>query len=126
MHLYGGNGKHSKKKPGERKPGQREEYDYDAGYGEDYDYEDYDYEPAPKGRAIAGTLGSDPQAEPKPGRSEPARRSRRDLGGHKGAPTAPSTAATAMTMRTTSTLPRTPISRARSSAGTSTAGAARS
>ena len=35
MHLYGGSGKHSKKKPEKEK--KYEEYDYGAGYGEDYD-----------------------------------------------------------------------------------------
>ena len=34
MHLYGGSGKHSKKKPEKEK--KYEEYDYDAGYGEDW------------------------------------------------------------------------------------------
>ena len=74
MHLYGGSGKHSKKKPEKGK--KYEEYDYDAGYGEDYDYEDYDYEPAPR-QSHSRNAGQTRKTEPKPRRSEPQRRSRR-------------------------------------------------
>lgn len=74
MHLYGGSGKHSKKKPEKEK--KYEEYDYGAGYGEDYDYEDYDYEPAPR-QSHSRNAGQTRKTEPKPRRSEPQRRSRR-------------------------------------------------
>ena len=68
MHLYGGSGKHSKKKP--EKESRYEEYDYE--YEDSYEggaEDDYDYEPAPQPRHS--------QRREQPRRSETPRRNRR-------------------------------------------------
>ena len=52
MHLYGGSGKHSKKKPEKDKRREEYGYEYENEYENEYEYEDEyeDYEPKPRPR----------------------------------------------------------------------------
>ena len=89
MHLYGGNGKHSKHKPEKDNRPRETDYDYDYGYEDDYDYEP---EPQPQPRRSQSreqtrrsesnrseTRRSDTRRS-ESRHSEPKRRSRRDSG----------------------------------------------
>ena len=79
MHLYGGNGKHSKRKPEKDTRPKETDYDYDYGYEDDYDYE---HEPEPQPQPRHTQSREQPrrseQRRTETRHSEPKRRSRRD------------------------------------------------
>ena len=79
MHLYGGNGKHSKRKPEKDTRPKETDYDYDYGYEDDYDYEpEPEPQPQPRHTQSREQPRRSEQRRTETRHSEPKRRSRRD------------------------------------------------